>query len=79
LTGDKDFYKAPKTYYIEYRWSGSNNLENVPFYVYGDKFAVIIFKANKDLKIVVINSALVAKAYRDQFDILWKRCQENEP
>jgi hypothetical protein len=58
--------------YREYRVQPSHVMGNVPFYVYGDKLAIIIFEEHKGPQIVVISSALVAKAYREQFDILWQ-------
>lgn len=77
LTGEKDFYQAPETDYIEYRWSGHENNVSVPFYVYGDKFAILIFKENSDPRIVVISSPLVARTYREQFEVLWRDGQKN--
>lgn len=76
LTGQKDFYRVAKSEYIEYRWSGQDGTVYVPFYVYGDKFAILIFKENEEAKVVVISSALVAKTYREQFAILWKNSNE---
>ena len=52
---------------------------NVPFYVFGDKLAIIIFEEQRDSRIVVISSALVAKAYREQFDVLWASAGRIEP
>lgn len=79
LTGEKDFYRAESTDYIEYRWSGQDGDVQVPFYVYGDKFAVIIFKDESEPRIVVITSSLVAKAYREQFIILWNNAKTKVP
>ena len=58
--------------YREYRQSTDHVTGNVPFYVYGDKLAILIFEESKPVQIVVITSSLVAKAYRDQFDMMWK-------
>ena len=58
--------------YREYRVQPSHVMGNVPFYVYGDKLAIIVFEEQKNPRIVVISSAPVAKAYREQFDILWE-------
>lgn len=77
LTGEKDFYRPPATHYIEYRWSGYEGVANVPFYVYGDKFAILSFIDNKDPRVVVINSALVATAYREQFKAIWSNRKDN--
>ena len=72
LTGQKDFYRVDKSDYIEYRWSGQEGNVQVPFYVYGDKFAILIFKDGEEPKIVVISSSIVARTYREQFAMLWK-------
>lgn len=58
--------------YREYRLRSQNDTANVPFYVYGDKLAVLIFEGDQPPQIVVILSALVAKAYREQFEAMWK-------
>lgn len=71
LTGENSFYKAPEGHYLEYRWHPRQEDVSVPFYVYGDKLAIIVFGQTPDPQVLVISSAMVAKAYRDQFDILW--------
>jgi len=71
LTGRKNYYRVKDTNYIEYRWIGQTGNNIVPFYVYGDKFAVVVFKNNSNVKIVVIKSEIVANAYREQFKVLW--------
>jgi len=45
---------------------------SVPFYVYADKFAIINFKVENAPRIVIIHSAAVADAYREQFRFMWK-------
>ncbi|MDD2324816.1 MAG: helix-turn-helix domain-containing protein [Alphaproteobacteria bacterium] len=77
LTGEQNYYVADDSSYIEYRWSGQTANVHVPFYVYGDKFAIIIFKETSEPRIVVISSALVAKTYREQFMILWDNSVDN--
>ena len=76
LTGEKNYYKADNTSYIEYRWSGHEGNVSVPFYVYGDKCAVLVFKEDQEPRAVIISSPLVAKAYREQFEILWNECNK---
>jgi hypothetical protein len=75
LTKDKPtFYlqeETPETSYREYRLFTQQNVGNVPFYVYGDKLAIMIFDKD-DVSIIAISSALAAKAYREQFDVLWQ-------
>jgi DNA-binding XRE family transcriptional regulator len=56
----------------EYRWAPSSLFSAVPFYVYGKKFAVVIFEDNQ-VMVVVIDSEPVAKAYRKQFELIWAR------
>lgn len=58
--------------YREYRKHALGVAGNVPFYVYGDKLAILVFEDLKDPQIVVISSVAVAKAYRDQFNVMWK-------
>jgi DNA-binding XRE family transcriptional regulator len=58
-----------KSGYREYRQSLAEG--NVPFYVYGNKLAILIFQEDKPVQIVVISSELVSKAYRTQFETMW--------
>ncbi|MDP9126981.1 MAG: helix-turn-helix transcriptional regulator [Pseudomonadota bacterium] len=64
--------------YREYRRLSESGVSNVPFYVYGDKLAILIFDEKKNFHIVVISSAPVAKAYREQFEILWRSAKPLE-
>ena len=57
--------------YREYRKQTNAFKGNVPFYVYGDKLAILIFAETAPPQIVVISSSLVAKAYREQFNVMW--------
>jgi DNA-binding XRE family transcriptional regulator len=74
LIPENDIFVIQNCNYPEYRWSPSQSFGSVPFYVYGDKFAVLLLEENKaqNIQIIVITSAPVAKAYRDQFEFLWK-------
>ncbi len=67
--------KIPGKDYREYRVHSSVVDGNVPFYVYGDNLGILIFEEGKEPQIVVVSSALVAKAYRDQFNVLWKNAK----
>jgi len=58
--------------YIHYRWLPGVMYETMPFCVYANNLAVIIFTEQKDAKVVVIRSKLVSQAYREQFRILWE-------
>lgn len=65
--------------YREYRVQPSHVMGNVPFYVYGDKLAILIFERTADPQIIVITSPLVAKAYREQFEVLWQTAKPLAP
>jgi DNA-binding XRE family transcriptional regulator len=58
--------------YREYRLSTSSDGGKVPFYVYADKLAILIFEDENNPRIVVISSEPVAQAYREQFNIIWQ-------
>lgn len=74
LVKEQDFYTIPEGSYLEYRWSQGQNTGSVPFYVYGDKFAIIMFDENsaQQVAVVSISSELASKAYREQFEVLWQ-------
>ena len=72
LIKEQDYFKIPDCSYPEYRWSPKQTHGTVPFYVYGDKFAILLLNEEKEISIIVISSAEVAKAYRDQFEVLWQ-------
>ena len=78
LVKEDDFYTVPDSHYIEYRSSASQRTGDVPFYVYGEKFAILMFNHKPAPQIVVITSSLVSSAYRDQFDVLWKSSKKRE-
>lgn len=78
LVKEHDFFTVPDTSYIEYRWNSNQSTGDVPFYVYGDKFAILMFNHQPAPQIVVITSKLVSSAYRDQFEILWKNSKKRE-
>ena len=59
----------------QYRWTPPELFSPVPFYVYGNKFAVVIFE-NDNVMVTVIESEQVARAYRKQFDIIWANSRE---
>ena len=66
--GDTNFVCSE---YCDYRWVPSVHFRSVPFYVYGEKLAIITFHEQLDVNVAVINSQIVAGAYREQFEIMW--------
>jgi transcriptional regulator with XRE-family HTH domain len=59
----------PARNYATYRWVPSNRFIAVPFVVYGDKFAIILY--DPEPTIIVMNYPILSAAYRMQFQSLW--------
>lgn len=55
--------------YAEYRWVKEEHFTSVPFYVYGNKLAMILFK--DDVRVYVIDNKDIADAQRAQFKMTW--------
>lgn len=66
-----DYFAAGK--YAEYRWVAKEEFANVPFYVYGNKLAILLF--GKDVSVYILDNQQIADAYRTQFDVLWNRAK----
>lgn len=59
--------------YCEYRWSRKQEFRPVPFYIYGNKLALIQLEVPVDAPmIVIIQSAAISDAFRAQFDGMWR-------
>ena len=78
LVRENDFFTVPNMQHVEYRWNSHQSTGDVPFYVYGDKLAILMFNHKAAPQIVVITSKLVSTAYREQFEILWKNSKKRE-
>lgn len=64
-----DFFAASS--YAEYRWTPKEDFQSIPFYVYGNKLAIILWL---DEPIVfLIDSANAADVYREKFSQMWKK------
>lgn len=59
--------------YCEYRSISKAYVDSVPFYVYGDNYAIFLFESDPSPKIIVHRSALLANAYRRQFASMWDK------
>jgi hypothetical protein len=66
---DDDF--TPGAGYAEYRGLPRELISSVPFYLYGNKLAIIQF--GQEINVIVLNYAAVAAAYRIQFKDMWER------
>lgn len=67
--GDRNFVASG---FAEYRWASAGDFGDVPFYIYGDKTAIIPFQED-ELHIFIIHHALITKFYRQQFELNWNR------
>jgi hypothetical protein len=65
--GDTNFVASE---YAEYRWIPAAQFHSIPFYVFGDNLAFIIF--NEETTVHMISNAAIAAAQRVQFDLAWK-------
>ncbi len=61
------------TLYTNYRVSRYKMSGSVPFYVYGDKFALLQFR--EEPLIFIIDSPLVVEAYQEQFMAMWSEAE----
>jgi transcriptional regulator with XRE-family HTH domain len=59
--------------YGEYRRISKNYIDSMPFYVYDDKYAIIMTATNPSPKITVIQSREIADAFRQQFCSMWDK------
>lgn len=55
--------------YAQYRWLPKDLFYSVPFYLYGQKLAIILFE--DEPTIILIDYPAVAEAYRHQFNGIW--------
>jgi len=65
--GDNFF---PASDFAEYRWMPKTQFSSVPFYVFGEKLAIMLLE--EEPKIILINYPSVAQAYVKQFDAAWE-------
>lgn len=65
--GDTNFVGSN---YAKYRWIPKEQFHSVPFYVFGDNLAFLIF--NETTTIHLINNPEIASAQRTQFNLSWE-------
>lgn len=70
--GDKDFVGKPET--SLYRWADKAAFGLVPYYIYHDKYAVLVW--GKPLRVVITQNPSLAETYRRQFEADWKRAKQ---
>ena len=71
--GDMNFVASD---YAEYKWIPSNDFHSVPFYVFGDNLAFLIF--NEATTVHVINNPEIADAQRTQFNLAWNTAKDTD-
>lgn len=64
--GDTFFFASD---YAEYRWISQEYFSSVPFYVYANKLAIMLF--GETPTVIVLDYPGVAATYRAQFHALW--------
>ena len=67
--GDMNFVASG---FAEYRWADETDFGDIPFYIFGDKTAIIPFSEN-ELHIFIIHHSLITKFYRQQFESNWSK------
>ena len=65
--GDENFVASN---YAEYRWIPKEQFHSVPFYVFGDNLAFLIF--DEQTTIHLIRNAEISSAQRTQFNLSWE-------
>jgi len=70
LIREGDTYFLGSSEYCEYKWMPKDLFASIPFYVYGEKLAILLF--SDEPTVILLDYASVAEAYRAQFDAIWK-------
>jgi transcriptional regulator with XRE-family HTH domain len=67
--GDTNFFPGidPAT---QYRWISKELFTQMLYYVYADKFAMVLW--GKPIRITIIQNKLIADTFRKQFEMNWK-------
>ena len=73
IINEDDNY-APGSSYAEYRKIPNDLFSSVPFYVYGDTLAIMVFEGEPS--IIALHYPAIAHAYRVQFEDMWNRSNE---
>lgn len=64
-------YCASSDSYAQVRWIPKGQFMVTPFYLYGEKLAIILNE--EEIKILLIHHPLVAHAYEVQFNLMWEK------
>ncbi len=69
LKGDRNFADPTS----EYRWVTKARFSDVPYYVYADKYAVLLWEPEP--RVILIQNAILAESYRRQFNRHWGKAE----
>ncbi|MBI1273981.1 MAG: helix-turn-helix domain-containing protein [Alphaproteobacteria bacterium] len=58
--------------YTEYRWQARGSYDDVAYYLYGDRLAIMSFVGEPSPIVVTHKIPSIAQSYRRQFEALWK-------
>lgn len=58
--------------HAEYRWTPKERFSEIPFYVYGQKLAIILFETD-NVSVHIIDNSKITEAYKKQFDVIWEQ------
>ena len=70
--GDTNFAVNYKT--TEYRWADKKDFSPMPFYLYGQKLAMILFESD-NVSIFMIDQPEIAQSYRGLFMAAWNKAK----
>ncbi len=59
------------SHYADYRMTPKENFGDIPFYIYGDKTALISFQAD-DVEVFMIRHAQITRYFKERFNDIWK-------
>lgn len=71
-------YNYPYTSYVNYRWLPQEHFKPNTFYLYNNKLGLIEYKGSI-CEVTIIESAQMANAFRDFFEIVWAQCNPPPP
>lgn len=64
-------YNFAASEYADYKWIPENNFTNIPFYIFGNSMAMILFKGHIDVSVYMIGEEELTKAQREIFYKNW--------
>ncbi|NND65127.1 MAG: hypothetical protein HKM24_04085, partial [Gammaproteobacteria bacterium] len=74
---DRVLVRKGDNYFISlddsYRWVPEEMFHQVPYMVYGDRYAIILWEP--EIKVVIIENPQIADSYRQQFQVAWDNAE----